>query len=95
MQKGISFTIVMILTPVAWVILGYLLRLFFPSISLLVFLIIGLISGLLLATLLTIMHEDTVVAPDQGPAEHTDSDSPPLVIRPGVPKSGSGPYPQA
>lgn len=63
MNKGRSFIIVFLVSAVSWVLLGYVLRLFFPSISIFLFLIIGLIAGVFLGALLIFMREDVSAQP--------------------------------
>ena len=89
MRKGISFTLVLILTTLGWLLAGYVLRLFFPALSLTVFLFIGLGAGLLLGTLLAFMHEDTVPVPaPEGNATEPGIPSPTLPPSPGRPETG-------
>ncbi|MPR32144.1 hypothetical protein [Salmonirosea aquatica] len=58
-----SFLIVFSFTALSWLLLGYLLRLAFPTISVMVFLFIGMGLGLLIATLMSLVHEEVVPSP--------------------------------
>jgi hypothetical protein len=91
MQKGISFLRIVIVTTVAWVLVGVVLRLFFASLSLPIFLFIGLLAGLFLAILLAFTREDSVSVSAPGPdaAEPPLSDVPPRPLRPNVPPAES------
>ena len=100
MKKGISFVLVLLFTMLAWLLLGYVLRLFFTSLSLWVFVFIGLGAGVLLGLLLASMHEVAlpVSAPEGETADPTTPDSsrppiPPMAGSSGTP--GTHPHPQA
>lgn len=86
MKRVVSFLLVFVSTSLAWLLLGYLLRLVFPSLSMTLFLILGVAAGLLLASLLAFMHEDPVRIPDTLPPS---ASTPPADPRPGMnPKAG-------
>jgi hypothetical protein len=97
MSKGLTFLLVLILTTLAWILLGFVLRMFFWALSLWVFLFIGLGAGLLLGTLLAFMHEDTlpVAAPDGefGAPDSSRQPASPAEGRSDLP--GTPPHPQA
>ena len=63
-QSLFTGAMVLLATALSWVLTGKLIQLFFPSLSLLFFLIIGLASGLLLALLLPSIHPE----PEHSPA---------------------------
>lgn len=89
-RKGVSFLTVFLLTAFSWVLLGYLVRLLFPAVPLSVFMLIGLASGLLIATLLAFMHEETVPAPHAVADPEKDTPPPPDPTPPGFrPNAGS------
>lgn len=88
MHKGLSFLLVLILTTLAWVILGFVLRLFFTSLSLLIFLVIGLVAGVFLASVLALVHEDTVSVVVPQPKATDPEAVPPPALRPRVERPG-------
>lgn len=97
MSKGVTFLVILIITTLAWVFLGFVLRVFFGSLSLWVFLFIGLGAGLPLGSLLAFTHEDPlpVAAPD---GEIAASDASRLPTPPAAGRSGpqgTNPHPQA
>jgi len=84
MNKGRSFTIVFLVSTVSWALLGYVLHLFFSSISILVFLTIGLLAGIFLGTLLTFIREDVPAqpsVPEPDSIVDSDSNTPPPALR--------------
>lgn len=90
MKRVVSFGIVFIVTTLAWLLLGYLIRLVFPNLSMYLFLIIGVAAGLLIASLLALMHEDPVRLSDSLPDFPAKSPIEPLPPRPGIRPNAGG-----
>ena len=89
MKRVVSFLLVFVSTALAWLLLGYLLRLVFPSLPMMLFLILGVAAGLLLASLLAFMHEDPVQVPGSLPHSASTPPAEPRPPRPGMnPKAG-------
>ncbi|MPR37091.1 hypothetical protein [Salmonirosea aquatica] len=71
LNHGLHFVGVWFATCIAWLLTGLLLRCFFPDLTLNFFLVIGLVSGLLLALLLPRIHKDS--PPVTAASNHPDT----------------------
>lgn len=90
MKRIVSFALVFVATTLAWLLLGYLIRLVFPSLSMMLFLILGVAGGLLLASLLAFMHEDPVQVPGSLPHSSSTPSADPRPPRPGINPNAGG-----